>query len=228
MLRRSESRKRIKKIDLFIFDLDGTLIDSKVDIAASVNHTMGVLGLRPLANELIYNFVGNGVTPLIRQTIESAAGGTDGPSFDQALDIFRTHYNQHLLDTTQPFPGMIDVLHHFSDKIKVVVTNKSQGYSEKILKGLQMDRFFKGIFGGDTHFPKKPEPDVIHHILNTFRSDPKKTVIVGDSRVDLETGHNSGIITCGVTWGFRPREELEEIGCDYLIDRPEELVRLFQ
>jgi phosphoglycolate phosphatase len=214
----------MQKIDLFIFDLDGTLIDSKRDIADSVHHTMKTLGLPPISDEMIYQFVGNGVTPLIQKSIK-AAGDV---SFEKALKIFKAHYDRHLLNTTQPFPGIMDVLDHFSQKTMVVVTNKPQGYSEKILRGLGMNRFFKGIFGGDTPFPKKPEPDVIHHILEKFGSDAKKTVIVGDSRIDLETGHNAGIITCGVTYGFRPRRELEEIGCDFLIERPGDLVQLFE
>lgn len=214
----------MQKIDLFIFDLDGTLIDSKRDIADSVHHTMKILGLPPISDELIYQFVGNGVTPLIQRTLEQAGGH----SLERALKIFKAHYDQHLLDATQAFPGILEVLNHFAGKTMAVVTNKPQGYSEKILKGLKIDRFFKGIFGGDTTFPKKPEPDVIHHILQTFSIDPKKSVIVGDSRVDLETGHNAGIVTCGVTYGFRPRKELEEIGCDYLIERPEDLIQLFE
>lgn len=213
-----------RKIDLFIFDLDGTLIDSKRDIADSVHHTMKVLGLPSISDETIYQFVGNGVTPLIQKSIEASGVA----SFEKALKIFKVHYDQHLLDTTQPFPGILDVLRHFSRKTMVVVTNKPQGYSEKILKGLTLDPFFKGIFGGDTPFPKKPEPDVIHHILEVFKADPRKSVIVGDSRIDLETGHNAGIVTCGVTYGFRPRKELEEIGCDYLIERPEDLIGLFE
>lgn len=211
----------MRNVDLIIFDLDGTLIDSKRDIAASVHHTMKALGLAPIPEETIYSFVGNGVAPLIQKTVSVSH------SFGDALEIFKAHYDRHLLDTTRPFPGIPEILDHFAKKTMVVVTNKSQGYSEKILKGLKIDRYFRGIFGGDTSFPKKPEPDVIHHILKTFGAAPGKSVIVGDSRVDLETGHNAGIITCGVTWGFRPREELEEIGCDYLIERPEELRRLF-
>jgi phosphoglycolate phosphatase len=213
----------MKNIDLFIFDLDGTLIDSKRDIADSVHYTFKKLGLPPVDDATIYKFVGNGVTPLIEKTVLAAGGH----SFKNVLEEFRVRYNEHLLDTTQLFPGIEKVLDHFSDKPKVIVTNKSQGYSEKIIKGLGLENRFKGLFGGDTSFPKKPEPDVIHHILEKFKADPQKTVIVGDSPVDLKTGHNSGILTCGVTWGFCPLEELKKIGCDHLIESPEELIRLF-
>lgn len=214
----------MRNISLFIFDLDGTLIDSKEDIATSVNYTMRTLGLPTVSDEVIYSFVGNGVTPLIRKSIE-AAGGID---FDRALKIFMEHYDQHLLDRTRPFPVVLDVLEHFSKTPKVIVTNKSQGFSEKILKGLGMDRYFSEIFGGDTAFPKKPHPDVVRHLLTKFSAGAGETVIIGDSRVDIETGRNAGILTCGATWGFRPRQELVDIGCDYLTDRPGDLLKLFK
>lgn len=214
----------MKKIDLFLFDLDGTLIDSKKDIAQSVNFTMAKLGLAPLAEDLIYSFVGNGVTPLIQQTVEaaSASGG-----FDQALEIFRKHYDDHLLDATETFPGVRETLKRFEAKTKVVVTNKSQAFSEKILRGLDLGRTFVGVFGGDTSFPKKPSPDVVRHLLETYEVSPRQAVIVGDSRVDMETGKNAGILTCGVTYGFRPRSELEDAKPDFLIDRFSELADLF-
>jgi phosphoglycolate phosphatase len=213
----------LKKIALFIFDLDGTLIDSKRDIAASVNFTMRNLGLPALAEDLIYSFVGNGVTPLIRRTIEAAGGAP----FEQALQIFMAHYDQHLLDTTKAFEGIGEVLRRFEKTTKVVVTNKSQGFSEKILEGLGLDRFFDGVFGGDAAFPKKPDPGVVRHLLETYEATPHQTVIVGDSRIDMETGKNGGILTCGATYGFRPRKELEETGCDFLIEAPTDLLTIF-
>jgi phosphoglycolate phosphatase len=213
----------LKKIDLFLFDLDGTLIDSKKDIAASVNFTMAKLGLPPLADDLIYSFVGNGVTPLIRKTVEAAGGAP----FEQAMAIFMAHYDQHLLDTTDAFPGVREVLKHFKDTKKIVVTNKSQAFSEKILKGIHLAPFFDGVFGGDTAFPKKPAPDVVHHLLKNYGVAPRQAVLVGDSKVDIETGKNAGIVTCGVTYGFRPRRELEEAGCDFLIERASDLPALF-
>lgn len=213
----------MKKIDLFLFDLDGTLIDSKRDIAASVNFTMSKLGLPPLQDDLIYSFVGNGVTPLIQQTVEAAGGAP----FAQALEIFKRHYDEHLLDATDVFPGVREILDRFAAKKKVVVTNKSQGFSEKILRGLKLNRLFDGVFGGDTTFPKKPAPDVVLHLLETYGIPPRHAVIVGDSRVDVETGKNAGILTCGVAYGFRPRSELEEASPDFLIERFSELSEVF-
>lgn len=213
----------IQKIDLFLFDLDGTLVDSKRDIAESVNYTMRTIGLAPLPHETIYEFVGNGVTPLIRKSVETAGG----IEFDAALKIFMDHYDQHLLDTTDLFPGALEVLSHFSNTPKIVITNKSQGFAEKIITGLKLDHHFKGIFGGDTKFPKKPSPEIVHYLLEEFQVDADKTVIVGDSRVDLETGKNAGIFTCAATYGFRPRQELEDAGADVFIETAIDLLKFF-
>ena len=213
----------MKTIDLFLFDLDGTLIDSKRDIADSVNYTMKTLGLPLLENETIYEFVGNGVTPLIKKSVE-AAGGCD---FPHALKVFLEYYDQHLLDTTLPFRGILEILQHFKDKQKIVLTNKSQGFSQKILRGLKMDHYFEEIFGGDTSFPKKPAPDIVYHLLKIFGISPNQAVMIGDSRVDMETGRNAGILTCGVTYGFRPRQELEEFKPDELIEKPADLLKIF-
>ena len=213
----------MKSIDLFIFDLDGTLIDSKEDIAASVNHTLTAVGLAAVPNEVIYQYVGHGVTPLIQKSIETV--GAD--KFLEAFQTFMSHYDEHCVDKTVLFPGMQKVLDHFAGKRKVVVTNKPQGFSEKILKGLGIDSLFEEVLGGDTHFPKKPDPKVIHYLLEKFQADPSKTVIIGDSLVDIETGKNAGILTCGALYGFRPREEMEGAGCDFLITQPDELSHLF-
>lgn len=209
----------LKPIDLFLFDLDGTLIDSKRDIAASVHHTMRVLGLPPIDDETIYSFVGNGVTPLIQKSV--------GSDFEKALAIFKKHYDDHCLDTTLLFSGVTEVLKHFEKTPKVIITNKSQGFSEKIVNGLGLMPLFKGLYGGDTNFPKKPDPTVVHHLLQSFGATPDRTVIIGDSQVDMETGKNAGILTCGVTYGFRPREELVGSQPDYLIDQPGDLLKFF-
>ena len=211
----------MKKISLFIYDLDGTLIDSKVDIANSVNFTMSQLGLPRLADETIYEFVGHGVTPLIQQAVEKAGGPE---AFPKALSIFKAHYNEHLLDTTLPFPHVMDVLAHFQKTPQVVLTNKSQGYAEKIIHHLGMLPFLKGVFGGDTTFPKKPDPTIVHHLMKKHQASPEETIIIGDSLVDIKTGKNAGILTRGVLYGFRPRVEMENSGCDFKIENFREML----
>ncbi|MBI1909661.1 MAG: HAD-IA family hydrolase [Deltaproteobacteria bacterium] len=212
------------KISLLIYDLDGTLIDSKQDIANSVNWTLTQLGLPTVSNEVVYSYVGNGVRPLIAKSV----GEEGGAKFKEALKIFKTHYLEHLLDQTQLFAGVKEVLHHFKGKTQAVLTNKPGVFSLPILKGLKVDHYFSAIIGGEDGFPKKPDPAAIHHLLKEFNCPPAQAVMIGDSRVDIETGKNAGILTCGVTYGFRGEEEVHASQPDFLIAEPHEIILLFK
>ena len=210
-------------VSLLIFDLDGTLIDSKRDIANCVHWTLRDLNLPQVSDEVIYSFVGNGVRPLILKSVgeESAA------ELQQALKIFRDYYTAHLLDNTILFEGALEILQHFGDKKKAICTNKPQYFTEPILTGLKLDTHFDAVMGSDNGFPKKPDPAVIHHLLKQFGCLPNQAVLIGDSKVDIETGKNAGILTCGVTYGFRPPEEIREAQPDFVISRLSDLSSLF-
>ncbi|MBU2590434.1 MAG: HAD-IA family hydrolase [Nitrospinae bacterium] len=206
--------------DLIIFDLDGTLIDSKIDIANSVRHTLRQLGLRDVPPEIIYTFVGRGVEPLIRKSLAEAGDG----NIDEALSIFRRHYDEHLLDNTASYPMVEDVLKSLSDINKVVLTNKMVDFAVKTLKGLAIDRHFLDIFGGDSFPTKKPNPEGLRYIFDKFGAKPKNTLVVGDSGVDIEAGQRAGAVTCGVTYGYRSAEELRLQGADYMVDNFLEII----
>src|SRR3990172_499160 len=188
-------------IKLIIFDLDGTLIDSKVDIANGVNFTLRELNLKEVPDDLIYTYVGNGVEPLIRKSLEAAGGNGIG----NALDIFRAYYLEHLLDNTVLYPNVIGVIEKLSGIKKAVVSNKSERFVKKILSGLDIAKYFEIALGGDSL---------------------KKTLIVGDSAVDIECGKRAGTYTCGVTYGYRDKKELIEAGADWIIDDMGELANL--
>lgn len=206
-------------VDLLIFDLDGTLVDSKLDIANGVNHTLTTLGLARISNEEIYHYVGHGVTDLIADAV-----GLHQERRGEALKIFMDYYQAHLTDHTRLFPGMPEVLDHFSVKKKAVLTNKPQGLTDLLLRQLGLTTRFDMVIGATVDAPKKPDPASTQHILKTCGVSPQRAVIIGDSAVDIETGKNAGILTCGVTYGFRPREELEQSSCDLLINHPPELI----
>ena len=210
---------------MFIFDLDGTLIDSKVDIANSVNYTLKRLRLPELQNSLIYSYVGNGVLPLLEEALTTS---NKKDSITDALKIFRAHYSEHLLDTTHLYPGVMEILEHFSGANMGVLSNKPERYVQKILKGLNVDRFFLLAIGGDTLKTKKPDPEGIQMILNRFGSDPAKIVIVGDGGVDIETGKKVGIHTCGASYGLRDRQELVDALAETIIDNIMELKNHYQ
>ena len=207
------------QVDLLIFDLDGTLVDSKLDIAHGVNHPLAAVGLAPISHEEIYHYVGHGVSDLIADAV-----GLHQDRRAEALQIFMKYYEAHLTDHTRLFPGMPEVLAHFSTKKMAVLTNKPQSLADLLLQQLGITSQFEIVIGGEGGFPKKPDPASTHHILKQTQTNPKRALIIGDSAVDIETGKNAGILTCGVSYGFRPREELEQAGCDLIIDQPLELM----
>ncbi|MBI3599340.1 MAG: HAD-IA family hydrolase [Nitrospinae bacterium] len=229
-----------KNIDLIIFDLDGTLIDSKVDIADSVNFTLRELNLKEIPYELIYTYVGNGVEPLIRLALERSEGrametaslptptlkkGGNG-GIEKALAIFRTYYWEHLLDNTVLYPNVIEVIKRLSGIKKAVVSNKSERFVKKILLGLAIDGYFEIALGGDSLKNKKPHPDMINSVTERLGISSSRTLIVGDSAVDIECGKRAGAYTCGVSYGYRERDELVSAGADWIIEDMGELVNL--
>ncbi len=210
-------------VELLIFDLDGTLIESKWDIAASVNLTLDELGLPQRPLDEIFGFVGDGVKKLLRL----AVGDNDRVSFEDALRVFRGHYLAHCLDRTTFYPGVEDALTHFTDKRKAVATNKSIEYTQVILKGLGAHHF-QFVVGGDNGFGLKPEPGMLLHIMERLDVPKERTVLVGDSTNDINGGHNAGIRVCAVGYGMGNREKMAACRPDWFIERPEQLMEIFE
>ncbi|MEK6590627.1 MAG: HAD-IA family hydrolase [Nitrospinota bacterium] len=220
-----------RTIELIIFDLDGTLIDSKVDIANAVNFTLRELKLKEVSHELIYSFVGNGVEPLIKRVMESVTPpfekkGSGG--IERALTIFRSYYWDHLMDNTILYPHVIDVIKRLSEIKKAVVSNKSERFVKKILDGLDIDKYFEIALGGDSIKSKKPHPDILHLVMEKLGVNGRRTLIVGDSAVDIECGKRAGTFTCGVDYGYRDRSELIKAGADWIIDDMDKLIGLIE
>jgi phosphoglycolate phosphatase len=210
-------------VDLLIFDLDGTLIESKWDIAASVNLTLAELGLPQRPLEEIFGFVGDGVKKLLRQ----AVGDNNPDRFDEALRVFRGHYLAHCLDRTRFYPGIEQALQHFARTNKAVATNKSIEFTNVILKGLGAQHF-QFVVGGDNGFGLKPEPGMLLHIMDRLQASPDRTVLVGDSTNDINGGHNAGIRVCAVGYGMGNRERMTACRPDWFIERPEQLMEIFE
>lgn len=210
-------------IDLLIFDLDGTLIESKWDIAASVNLALEELGLPQRPEEEIFGFVGDGVKKLLRL----AVGEDNRVSFEEALAVFRRNYLAHCLDRTIFYPGVEKTLSHFSDKRKAVATNKSIEYTNVILQGLG-PQHFQFVVGGDNGFGLKPEPGMLLHIMERLNVPRERAVLVGDSTNDINGGHNAGIRVCAVGYGMGNREKMAACQPDWFIERPEELMEIFE
>src|SRR5579884_672175 len=209
-------------VDLLIFDLDGTLIESKWDIAHAVNLTLEELGLPRRPQEEIFGFVGDGVKRLLRL----AVGEENQVKYEEALRVFRGHYLAHCLDRTRFYPGVETVLTHFADKHKAVATNKSIEYTKVILDGLG-NHHFAYIIGGDDGYGLKPEPGMLLKIMEALRVPRERTVLIGDSTNDINGGHNAGIRVCAVGYGMGNREKMVACRPDWFIERPEELMEIF-
>lgn len=209
-------------VDLMIFDLDGTLIESKWDIAQSVNFTLVELGLPERPTEEVFGFVGDGVKRLLRL----AVGEGNQAKFDEALKIFRGHYLEHCLDRTSFYPGIEPMLQHFIHKDKAIATNKSIEYTRVILNGLG-PQHFRYMVGGDNGFGLKPEPGMLLHIMEKAGASKERTVLVGDSTNDINGGHNAGIRVCAVGYGMGNRAKMEACQPDWFIEKPEQLMEIF-
>jgi phosphoglycolate phosphatase len=213
---------------LFLFDLDGTLIDSRADITHSLNLVLVRMNLHPLPDSRVLDFVGSGVQKLIERSLREVTGREPEDSRTQeGVVLFREEYGDHLLDRTCLCPHVKDALELLSWAKFAVVSNKPEGFSRRILEGLGVTKKFCVILGGDSARNRKPDPESLLKAMSLCGESPAETVMVGDSAVDIEAGQAAGVITCGVLGGFRPRGELEAAGCDLVIENLLELADHF-
>lgn len=205
---------------LLIFDLDGTLIDSRLDLAHSVNATRAEMGKGPLPHEMIFSYVGNGAPVLIRRAM-----GPDAPEDEvrSALEFFLDYYQQHAVDCTELYPGVRESLNRLYEAgMKLaVLTNKPVRISKAIMEHLDVARLMFQIYGGNSFEHKKPHRIGIDTLRLESGAGPEATWMTGDSYVDVQTARNAGVPCCGVTYGFQP-ETFNEFPPDLLVDRLED------
>jgi phosphoglycolate phosphatase len=208
-------------MDLIVFDLDGTLIDSRLDLANAVNAARNHMGMAPLANDRVYSYVGNGALVLIRRALGDAASEAEVAS---ALEFFLRYYGEHKLDYTTLYPGVLESLDRLraAGKKMAVLTNKPVRVSRAIVEGLGTGPYFFQVYGGNSFDFKKPHPIGIENLMREAGAGAAGTLMVGDSSVDVETARNAGVKVCGVTYGFQP-ESLEDPPPDWKVDRMEDL-----
>ena len=214
-------------IQLVIFDLDGTLIDSREDLIQSVNAMLRHFQRRELPGEVVASYVGDGAPMLVRRAL---ADPKDERFFKQALEYFLAYYREHKLDHTTVYPGIREALERLQSNGRgrkmAVLSNKPVHPSRAILEALQLAKFFQRIYGGNSFETKKPDPSGVRTILTETATRPENAMIVGDSSIDVLTGRNAGIATCGVTYGFAPHT-LCEVQPDVVVESPEDLGSLF-
>ena len=205
-----------------IFDLDGTLLDTLQDLADAGNWVCRRNGWPEHSLEEFRAMVGHGIPNLVRQF--SPEGSRSSLLLANTIAQFNAYYGAHNLDSTRPYDGIPELLAKLGERgvTLAVYSNKADAFSREIV-----EHFFPGVFhlvrGQIQGVPVKPDPAGIHAVMDALGADPAKTLFVGDSDVDVYTGHNGGLTVCGVTWGFRGREELEAAGADQLADTPAEL-----
>ena len=210
-------------IRLVIFDLDGTLVDSRLDLANSVNGMLRQFGRPELPMEVIASYIGDGAPMLVRR----ALGDPDDEQYlKRALEFFLAYYREHKLDHTYVYPGVLNTLEairHRNGRLKMaVLTNKPVVFSQRLLAGLGLARHFAYIYGGNSFEQKKPDPVGVHKLMKDMNATAESTLIVGDSDTDVLTGQNAGVWTCGVTYGIGS-QSLEETPPDLLLGDLREL-----
>jgi phosphoglycolate phosphatase len=212
---------------LVVFDLDGTLVDSSVDLANAVNALRLELGARPLAEPAIVGMVGEGASVLVRRALIAASLDPETPD---ALERFLAHYDPHLLDHTVPYPRMVETLDWIGARLPMaVLTNKPARATESMLGGLGLSRHFRDIIGGDTAFGRKPDPAGLRHLAGAAAIAPARVLMVGDSPVDLATARNAGTQICLARYGFGYRFASGDFrGDELFIDSPGDLADLLR
>lgn len=211
---------RFSEVRALIFDLDGTLIDSKLDLALAVNAALEEMGRGPLPHELIFSYVGQGAPSLIARAL--GEGATEEDCL-RGLEFFIKYYSVHKLDHTSLYPGVREALDALAGMPMAILTNKPVGASRGILQGLGLAEHFRFVYGGNSFERKKPDPMGVETILREFGAVPAQVMFVGDSEIDVQTARNSGTWMCGVTYGFGSHR-LVEYPPDLLVDSLTELL----
>lgn len=206
---------------LLIFDLDGTLIDSKKDLTISTNALRRHYGLEPLDEATVGSYVGNGATVLVRRAMPLEASE---PVIQDALQYFLKFYRQHALEHTHLYPGMREAVQELAAQNHRlgVLTNKPGKISADIIAVLGLGGLFSRVYGADMLAARKPDPVGILTMMQAWACSRSETLMIGDSSVDVQTARNAGVRSCGVLWGFQP-ESFRDLPPDVYVSRPEEL-----
>lgn len=209
------------KYKTYIFDLDGTLLSTLADLAASTNYALRTHHMPERSLDEVRRFVGNGVKKLMERAIPD---GLNNPLFEETFATFRQHYMQHNLDTTQPYPGIMQLLEQLKGEGKniAVVSNKFYAATRELCRHFFGDLVPVAI-GEREDIRKKPAPDTVIEALRELGVDKEGAVYIGDSDVDIMTAKNSGMPCVSVLWGFRDKEFLLEHGATTLISQPEDM-----
>ena len=212
------------KYSTIIFDLDGTLLDTIDDLAASANHALVETGYEALPIDLVRSYVGHGIRDLVSKCIPD---GLNNPKFEECFAAFKKHYYVHCVDNTFPYDGMVVLVKKLSEEGRhlAVVSNKADEPAGLLIKKWFGD-YIKVAIGERPGYAKKPAPDTVDLALKELGVTRDGAVYIGDSEVDVKTAKNSGMDSVCVAWGFRSKQTLIDAGATVIADTPEELYNL--
>lgn len=204
---------------LLLWDLDGTLVDSRKDLVMATNMAVQELGYSPVKEDHFSRMVGNGVRYLVNAALPETALPEER---EHAIEIFLAYYRQHIADETRFFPGIRAILETLP-VIHAIVSNKREDLCRELIGRMGVSPLFSEIVGGDTYAQRKPDPEPVLRMIERFGVAPERTLLVGDSIVDMEAGRRAGVRTIGVTWGFGNPMEREEFTPDWVFEDVERL-----
>ncbi len=206
----------------FLFDLDGTLIDSKLDLVNSVNFMLLEMQREVLPLATVASYIGHGAPRLVADALGPEAAEADRK---RGLEIFLAYYSEHNLDATRAYAGVVEGLQSLQDHPMAVLTNKPAKISVEILEALGLLKYFRAVYGGDTFEKKKPDPAGALAILKNLGADPRESAMVGDSDVDIKTARNAGMFAIGVNYGFGQHDRQAQ-PADLYVDSLQEIAAL--
>jgi phosphoglycolate phosphatase len=210
-------------IRVIIFDLDGTLVDSSIDICHAINYALEGLNVPAVTVPETISLIGEGIARLFEKITDIYNIHSDK---ELLVQRFLEHYSAHLVDNTTVYPGVMDTLKALNGYHKIVISNKREDLSVRVLERLGISKYLDLVVGSDTTPEKKPSPVPIRYVLSKFGISPEEAVIIGDSNFDIEAGKAAGITTIAVTYGYRAPSVLQ--GADYIINTMPEVVRIIE
>lgn len=207
---------------LIIFDLDGTLLNTITDLGKACNFALEKMGFATHPIQAYAYMVGNGVRNLMKKAQQDA----DEETIDRLLEYFKTYYNEHCLDTTKPYPGILELLENLKNHnvAVAVASNKYQEATTKIISGCFPEIKFVAVEGQIEGRNRKPDPSIIFSVLEKYPVSKKDVIYVGDSAVDIECAKRACVEAIGVSWGFRSAAELRRANADYVVSHPAEIL----
>ncbi|MEI7590627.1 MAG: HAD-IA family hydrolase [Deltaproteobacteria bacterium] len=223
-MQKEEQGKNGRRVDFMIFDLDGTLVDSGADIVATVNHTRRSLGLPAQDMATILPLIGDGIKDLIARAI----GKANESQHQEAIAIYTKHYTEHLLDNTVTYEGIEDMLHHFGDKQKILITNKRIDFANAVIDRLNLRQYFVEVIGGDSFGYMKPDIRLLFYCAEKYCVKPMDMVVIGDGVNDVVLAKKTMAISCAHLNGLTDRQILLDLSPDYSYENAEELCHIFR